>query len=54
MDPGALPVELQGLTEMLIARACPIMCVYRKHGGQRGYKGHVLKVIHSFLPLPQR
>ena len=30
MDPGALPLELQGLTdieEMLIARACPIMCV---------------------------
>ena len=36
MDPGALPLELQGLTdieEMLIARACPIMCVYGKHGG---------------------
>ena len=30
MDPGALPLELQGLTdieEMLIAIACPIMCV---------------------------
>ena len=36
MDPGALPLELQGLTdieEMLIARACSIMYVYRKHGG---------------------
>ena len=47
MDPGILPAELQDLTvieEMLIARACPIMCVYRKHGGQRGYKGHVLNL----------
>ena len=55
MDPGTLPVELQGLTdieEMLIARACPIMCVYRKHGGQRGYKGRVLSLpqdIQGFL-----
>ena len=41
MDPGILPAELQDLTdseEMLIARACPIMCVYRKHGGQRGQR----------------
>jgi len=32
MHPGKVPVVLQGLTqieEMLIARACPIMCVYR-------------------------
>ena len=55
MNLGALPEELQGLTdieEMLIARACPIMCVYRKHGGQRGYKGHVLNLpqdIQGFL-----
>ena len=37
---------------MLIAKACPIMCVYRKHGGQRGYKGHVLNLpqnIQGFL-----
>ena len=37
---------------MLIARACPIMCVYRKHGGQRGYKGHGLNLpqdIQGFL-----
>ena len=41
MYPGDVPICLQGLTqveEMLIARACPIMCIYRKHGGQRGYK----------------
>ena len=47
MDPGPLPLELQGLTdieEMLIARACPIMCIYRKHGAQRGYRGHVLNL----------
>ena len=54
-DPGPLPLELQGLTdieEMLIARACPIMCVYRKHGDQRGYRGHVLNLpqdIQVFL-----
>ena len=37
MDPGALPLELQGLTdieEMLIARACPIMCVLVNLGGK--------------------
>ena len=37
MDPGVVLLELQGLTEieeMLIARDCPIICVYRKHGGQ--------------------
>ena len=55
MDPGAVPLEFQALTEMegmLIARACPVMCVYRKHGGQRGYKGHVLNLpqdIQGFL-----
>lgn len=44
MHPGTVPPWLQGLThvEMIIARACPIMCVYWKHGGQRGYKGHVV------------
>ena len=37
MHPGNVPMELQNLTqieEMLIARACPIMSIYRKHGGQ--------------------
>ena len=37
---------------MLIARACPIMCIYRKHGGQRGYKGYVVNLpqdIQEFL-----
>ena len=55
MDPGTVPHQLQNLTEikeMLIARACTSMCVYRKHGGQRGYKGHVLNLpqdIQAFL-----
>ena len=55
MDPGIVPEQLRGLTqveEMLISRVCPIMRVYRKHGGQRGYKGHVLNLpqdIQSFL-----
>ena len=55
MYPGDVPICLQGLTqveEMLIARACPIMCIYRKHGGQRGYKGHVVNLpqnIQGFL-----
>ena len=43
---------------MLIARACPIMSIYRKHGGQRGYKGHVVNLpqnVQSFLnSLPAR
>ncbi len=50
MDPGKLPACLEGMTqveEMLIARACPIMTVYRKHGGQRGYSGHVLNLPQS-------
>ena len=55
MDPGVVPECLQKLSqieEMLIARTCPIMCIYRKHGGQRGYKGHVINFpqdIQGFL-----
>lgn len=55
MDPGEVPPCLQGLSQveqMLIARANPIMCLYRKHGGQRGYRGHDLNVaqdIQGFL-----
>lgn len=39
MDPKSVPPCLRNLSqieEMLIARACPIMSIYRKHGGQRG------------------
>ncbi len=57
MIPRQAPPCLLGLSqveEMLIARACPIMCVYRKHGGQRGYRGHVLNLpqdIQQFLTV---
>ena len=58
MHPGDVPPCLQGLTqveEMLIARACPIMRVYRKHGGQRGYTGYVLNlpVAQATITLPK-
>lgn len=55
MYPGVIPPCLQNLTqveEMLIACACPIMCVFHKHGGQRGYKGHVVNLpqnVQRFL-----
>ena len=55
MHPGEVPPCLKGMSqveEMLIARVCPIMSVYRKHGGQRGYKGHVLNLpqdVQGFL-----
>jgi hypothetical protein len=55
MHPGDVPSALQAMTqveEMLIARTCPIMSVYRKHGGQWGYKGHVVNLpqdLQGFL-----
>lgn len=45
--PSAVPCQLQGLTqveEMLIARALPIMRVYVKPGGQKGYSGHCINL----------
>ena len=45
MDPGDVPEELQGLSEieeMLIARVFPVMSVYRLRGGQYGYRGNVI------------
>ena len=50
MIPSIIPRELQGLSqteEMLIARALPMMRVYVRPGGQRGYSGHCIN-------LPQR
>ena len=50
MDPGPVLLCLEGLTQveqMLIARGCPVMCVYRKKGGQCGYRNHVLNFPHS-------
>jgi len=47
MIPSALPCQLQGLTqveEMLIVRALPIMRVYIKPGGQKGYSGHCINL----------
>ena len=46
MIPSHVPQELHDLTqieEMLIARALPIMRVYVKPGGQRGYSGQLYK-----------
>ena len=43
MIPSTVPNEHSGLTqveEMLIARALPIMHIFFKKGGQRGYSGH--------------
>ena len=40
MHPGDVPECLRGLIpveEMLIAKACPIMCIYKKHGCQNAY-----------------
>jgi hypothetical protein len=59
MIPSPVPHELQKCTqieEMLIARALPIMRVYIKPGGQRGYSGHCVnlpqnvKVLATSLP----
>ena len=41
VHPGDVPDCLRALTqveEMLIAKACPIMSIYKKHGGQNAYK----------------
>ena len=54
MIPYAVPCELQGLTqveEMLIARALPIMRVYVKPGGQRGYSGHCINLPQNIEEL---
>ena len=54
MIPSPVPHELQGLTqieEMLIARALPIMRVYIKPGGQRGYSGHCINLPQNVKEL---
>ena len=51
MDPEIVLSCLEGMTqieEMLIARASSKMTVYKKHGGQRGYSGHVLNLSQDF------
>src|SRR5256884_1223886 len=45
MDPGVVPDELKGLTEieeMLIAQVFTVMTVYRLRGGQTGYRENVI------------
>ena len=54
MVPSAVPFQLQGLTqvkEMLIARALPIMRIYIKPGGQRGYSGHCINLPQNIRDL---
>ena len=51
-----IPNELQDLTqieEMLIARALPIMNVYVKPGGQRGFSGHCINLPQQVSELAQ-
>jgi hypothetical protein len=54
MIPSPVPGELNDLTqieEMLIARALPIMRVYIKPGGQRGYSGHCINLAQNVTEL---
>ena len=54
MIPSHVPLELQNLTqieEMLITRALPIMRVYIKPGGQRGYSGHCINLPQNVTEL---
>ena len=54
MVPSAVPKELSGLTqveEMLIARALPIIHVYIKPGGQRGFSGHCINIPQNIREL---
>ena len=54
MIPSPVPPQLQGLSqveEMLIARALPIMRVYIKPGGQRGYSGHCINLPQNVKDL---
>ena len=54
--PSSVPKELQELTqieEMLIARALPLMRVYVKPGGQRGYSGHCINLPQDISELAE-
>ena len=54
MIPSAVPDELCGLTqveEMLNTRALPIMHIYIKPGGQRGYSGHIINLPQNISEL---
>ena len=52
MDPGPVPTELLGLTqveEMLISAVMPMMSIYRLPYGQYGYSGHVINFPQDVL-----
>jgi len=54
MDPGEMPDELQGLSEieeMLIAQVFPVMSVYRLRGGQHGYHRNVINFPQNVQEL---
>ena len=54
MIPSKVPIELQGLTEteeMLISRAFPVIHVFIKQGGQRGYSGHCINFPQNVSEL---
>lgn len=54
MIPSTILIELQGLTqieEMLIACALPIIRVYIKPEGQRGYSGHCINLPQNIKGL---
>ena len=57
MDPGEVPNELQGLTEveeMLIAQVFTVMSVYRLRGGQYGYRGNVINFSQDIREFTKR
>ena len=52
--PSSVPSELQNLTqieEMLIARALPILRIYIKPGGQRGFSEHCINLPQNVTEL---
>ena len=54
MVPSAVQKELSGLTEveeMLITHALPIIHVYIKPGGQRGFSGHCINIQKNIREL---
>ena len=56
MIPSAVPTQLSGLMqveEMLIAKVLPIMHIYIKPGGQRGYSGHKINLPQNVSELAQ-
>ena len=57
MDSGTVLVQLKALTqaeEMLIAKGCLVMRVYRLKGGQRGYGGHVVNLAQNVADFVKR